>query len=611
MLRADIQGLRAIAVIGVIIFHLNSTWLPGGYLGVDVFFVISGYLISKIIINSETNFSWVGFYGSRIRRIVPAYALMLLVVSLASAVLLIPTDFAAFDESLHSAFLFTSNSYFASAGDYFSSAAHEWPLLHTWSLAVEVQFYLLLPIALRLIPQKLLPVAIGCLLVFGLTLAQWVWISLDNSDLYYYSTFIRAPEFLFGTWLASISQNGQHPSLIISRLLSFLGAILIIGSMAFLDRSKFSPLTAAIPCLGAAFVIATNNVPTISGWLSIKALVTIGTLSYSLYLWHWPFIALSRYILGDADFTASQLALITGVFSSVSYLSWRFVEQPLISSLHLLSKFKLGILSVLACSPIFAASPINAGLTPSSSAETLRYAPPESICHGTVDPRCTKGDPRQLPTVLVIGDSHAAQLNLFMDKLGKEYGISSVVMSASSCMPLAGLVDSRLESWAVAPCKEMQAAVSKELPHFDKLIIAGKWSYHWGNPLFQDFFRRFLLSDNVEGKKIFVLPQVPMLKRHPIRSKRLSYFGIGLSPNATNLATSANGQMKSTLAGIPNTVFFDFSELQLFASPPFFNGEIFYMDTHHLNEIGSVLYAEEIGPSLAAALKTAPVRDSQ
>ncbi|HGF7528475.1 TPA: acyltransferase family protein, partial [Vibrio cholerae] len=154
--REDIQGLRALAVLSVIFFHVNKTWLPGGFIGVDIFLVLSGFLITSIILNEQASntFSIREFFIKRIKRIVPAYLMLLIVVTFLMAILLIPKDYNFFEESLKSALYFSSNQYFSSFGNYFAPNSNELPLLHTWSLAVEMQFYFFLPFLLTLAPKK-------------------------------------------------------------------------------------------------------------------------------------------------------------------------------------------------------------------------------------------------------------------------------------------------------------------------------------------------------------------------------------------------------------------------------------------------------------------------
>ncbi len=170
--REDIQGLRAVAVLAVILFHVDRRWLPGGFTGVDIFLVISGFLITSIIVRqqSQGSFSFLSFYASRIRRIVPAYLVLLAGVTACTAVLLTPEDFSRFWASLQSALYFSSNNFFARQSDYFAPAAHELPLLHTWSLAVEMQFYLLLPAMLAVIPRRVAGVVVTAAALFILGL---------------------------------------------------------------------------------------------------------------------------------------------------------------------------------------------------------------------------------------------------------------------------------------------------------------------------------------------------------------------------------------------------------------------------------------------------------
>ena len=213
--RPDIQGLRAIAVLAVIIFHLNPAWLPGGFVGVDIFLVISGYLIASILLHKKikpdyrlaTTLSY--FYTSRFKRIVPAYFANLIVVSLVAAVLFLPADFSIYRDGLKKAVWFNSNNYFAGFGDYFAPANHEQPLLHTWSLAIELQFYLLAPFIFLLISRQwlrwLLPIAIILLTAYAeYRLQQGI------QQATYYSLSARLPAFFIGGWVALLIAKNNY-----------------------------------------------------------------------------------------------------------------------------------------------------------------------------------------------------------------------------------------------------------------------------------------------------------------------------------------------------------------------------------------------------------------
>ncbi|MCX9536051.1 acyltransferase family protein [Vibrio cholerae] len=202
--RKDIQGLRAIAVLAVMVFHLNPTWLPGGFVGVDVFLVISGFLITSILLHKKSSAGYSltetlkYFYVSRFKRIVPAYFLMLIIVALVAAVLFLPSDFNTFRKGLEKATWFSSNRYFADFGDYFAPASNEQPLLHTWSLAVEIQFYLLAPFIVLLLPIRLLKWFFVVLLIGLTALAEYHLRFLGMEQATYYSLYARLPEFFVG-----------------------------------------------------------------------------------------------------------------------------------------------------------------------------------------------------------------------------------------------------------------------------------------------------------------------------------------------------------------------------------------------------------------------------
>lgn len=213
--RPDIQGLRAIAVLAVIIFHLNPAWLPGGFVGVDIFLVISGFLISSILLHkkSQAQYSLTGtlsyFYSSRLKRIAPAYFATLILVSLVAAVLFLPADLKTYQDSLEKAAWFNSNNYFATFGDYFAPASHEQPLLHTWSLAVEIQFYLLAPFIFLLLTCRQLRWLLPCAIILLTAYAEYR-LQQGIEQATYYSLAARLPAFFMGGWIALLIADGNR-----------------------------------------------------------------------------------------------------------------------------------------------------------------------------------------------------------------------------------------------------------------------------------------------------------------------------------------------------------------------------------------------------------------
>lgn len=301
--RPDIQGLRAIAVLAVMLFHYNPALLPGGFVGVDVFLVISGYLIVRILLQKKVQPDYQltatlrDFYISRIKRIAPAYFAMLVLVSILAAVLLLPQDLAIYKKGLNQAVWFHSNSYFAGFGDYFAPATHEQPLLHTWSLAVEIQFYLLAPFLVLLLPVRALKWVLGLLLVGLTVLAQYRLSVLGIHQDTYYSLYARLPEFFAGGLIAAHAHSykgGRHA------WAAAAGLVLVLLAAAVQPRlGPFPGLPALLPVVGAALILLQPAQGFTRRLLGSRPMALVGELSYSLYLWHWPVLALLRYYTGE------------------------------------------------------------------------------------------------------------------------------------------------------------------------------------------------------------------------------------------------------------------------------------------------------------------------
>ncbi len=286
LFRTDIQGLRAIAVLMVIIFHYDENLLPSGFIGVDVFFVISGYLITLMLIalkSSELGVKdkAVNFYISRFKRIVPAYMFLLVVVALIAATILIESDFKVFSRSLRSSFWFASNSYFASYGGYFDPSVIEQPLLHTWSLAIEMQFYFIYPLFFLFIPIKFLRHLVLTVLILLVVYCQQV--TDDSNSSVYYDLFARLPAFLIGALpaLYAIKLDGKYKDF------SYVaGFIFMIAAIYLIDKEVVYPgFYSLLPSVAAMLVIVSSGAR-LSKWLGEPLLVWLGALSYSLYLWH-------------------------------------------------------------------------------------------------------------------------------------------------------------------------------------------------------------------------------------------------------------------------------------------------------------------------------------
>ncbi|MEG0858382.1 MAG: acyltransferase family protein [Pseudomonas sp.] len=596
-LRNDIQGLRAIAVLGVIFFHFDKHWLSGGFVGVDVFFVISGFLIAQIVLRKKElgNFSFVEFYIGRMRRIVPAYLVMLVVVSVVMAIFLIPRDFDTFKESLISAIYFNSNNYFAVLNDYFAPAGYELPLLHTWSLAVEMQFYLFLPLVIMVFPIRLL-VPVLLLVVVFLVVGSEYFLRLDHRQAVYFSLSARVPEFLIGTLVAILSKDLKF-SKKLSTVLAVIGVTLVgISFLGIAEGQRFPGLLALPACVGIALLLITpNSVP--SRVLSCAPLVFVGALSYSLYLWHWPILAAIRYFSGTYEVGGTAtLVFFTLTFGS-AYLSYRFVEAPFRGRYS--TKAAIARLVGLGAGTVVVitlADALNPKLVDPLPLNLTRYADGSEICHGMVVGDCIRGDKESSRILLMLGDSHAAQLNYFADIVGKSLGVKIKVITSSSCVTIPGFDVERISEGARQNCLNQISEGEKFTPNVDGLILAGMWQYQSTSDEFMNSLDAFLSDAAKRNQQVLVLAQVPMLSSSPQRIYRANSIGFHLSASLDLESVEANLRVKHLVLKHENSNFLDLSGNSFFADAPFQNHTLIYQDTHHLNEVGSQRYGEIAAP---------------
>ena len=330
--RKEIDGLRALAVIPVILFHGGFTWLSGGYVGVDIFFVISGYLISSIILREldAGTFTIANFYERRARRILPALFFVLLMFLPFAWLWLLPHELIDFGKSIISVTTFSSNILFWQESGYFSADSEFIPLLHTWSLAVEEQFYVIFPLLMIFFWKlgKTWLIAVICLIALSsLALTEIGWRQFPDANFYLIPT--RAWELMIGALLAFYLYYKPRPSGIVGQLASLFGLGLIIYAIVFLSKDyPFPSLYALTPTLGAALIILFTTPKTVVyTLLSTRLMVGVGLVSYSAYLWHYPLFVFAR-IYSPEELSLPLICLLSASSLILAYFSWRFVEQP-------------------------------------------------------------------------------------------------------------------------------------------------------------------------------------------------------------------------------------------------------------------------------------------
>ncbi len=335
--REDIDWLRAIAVLAVVAFHFEAPAVFGGFVGVDIFFVISGYLITGIIASEvkDGTFSFAQFYERRVRRLLPALYAMVALTAIPSFHYLLTSERAEFFRSVAAVVTFTSNFFFWLQTGYFDHAAVEKPLLHTWSLAVEEQFYLALPLLLWTLlrfvrGRNALPVALAALTLASFALGIWL-MRTDRSATAFFMSPPRAWEFLIGGLIATPGFPVLRHALAQNIARGIALVLLAIPIFSLRQGPGFPGFNALTPCIGAAmFIWSGIGVPTLerSRYSPMNVARFFGQISYSLYLWHWPLFTFARFSKSGLVLDATDKLVLFALTVAISYVSWRYVEQP-------------------------------------------------------------------------------------------------------------------------------------------------------------------------------------------------------------------------------------------------------------------------------------------
>ena len=538
--RPDIDGLRAVAVLAVVLHHLSASLVPGGYVGVDVFFVISGYLITRIISREmeEGTFTFARFYERRARRIFPALFAVLAVTLVACYFLLLPSDYAATLRGALGTLFFSSNIIFwrdMAEGYFAATDVGLNPLLHTWSLAVEEQFYVFFPFSLllcyRFFRRHTVLVLVGCTLV---SLAGAALLVRSKSVAVFFLSPFRAWELLVGSLLAFNAVPAIRSPALRETVAGAGLLVILMASFVYDAKTTFPGFAALAPVLGAAAIMhAGASGPSLVGrLLQWRPVVYIGLTSYSLYLWHWPLIALTRYAMGVEPIT-TYIPVLLAASLALGSLSYHFIEQPFRRGVHVSRKFVFSLPAV-ATSMLAVASVV--GLVRGGFVE--RFAPavvqldaarwpeiPFKNCNPTpVGAGCMLGRADGVPNILLWGDSHLLAFAPALDKSLDTQNSRAVFAYSSNCPPMLGV-----DNADKAICPAQNLAVKNYLlanSEIKTVVMSANWPTYFredgpltaqaGNPHAQglDAAKKSLASTiqwlRDEGKNVVLIGPVPV-----------------------------------------------------------------------------------------------------
>jgi len=547
--REDIDGLRALAVLSVIGFHFEAPRVFGGFVGVDIFFVISGFLITGIIQAEmrEGIFSFARFYERRVRRLLPALYAMIALTAIPAFHYLLTSERLEFFRSAAAAVTFTSNFFFWLQTGYFDHAAVEKPLLHTWSLAVEEQFYLALPpmlwAAVRLSNGKRWALPIALAVIGGASLVLSIWlIATGVSENAFFMSPPRAWEFLIGGVIA-IEGFPVLRNRVLQHIVRGIAVVMIlIPVFTYQQGPEFPGYRALLPCAGAAlFIWCGAGIPNqVRHPLSFLSMLRFcGQISYSLYLWHWPLFTFARFSKASLTLDLVDKTLLFALTVVISYLSWRYVEQPFRDRRLAPTRGAAFGTAALATLILLAGSAGGMMLNEKSSASDraaakldaynsydykplYRFGRCFSPTGGTFDDACLKLVAGKT-NVLLWGDSLAAHYFYGLSKAADARSLAILQATRPTCMPTLNAA-----AQGTGSChdlaEQMQAFFGGHKP--DLVIMSADWLEDARPPRFDGMIadlRNTIARLNASGIRVVLLgPAVQFRSRLPSMLARAS-----------------------------------------------------------------------------------------
>ena len=553
--RADIDGLRAIAVLLVIFNHIGISLFSGGYIGVDVFFVISGYLITLILTQDiqSKRFSIARFYKKRVVRLAPAYFTVLGVVSIMAWQIMLPDDLNQYFDSVMYATLLMANIYMRNeVGDYFSQSVEGVPLLHLWSLGVEEQFYIFWPLLLLLFVRRVSrkqTLAIVAVLILSLLFYAQHKLT-QNADKAYYSMPVRAFELLIGALICFLPQL-KLPKMLIQSLVWVALMVLFTAAIYFDKKTPFPGLMALVPCLATALIIYLGQTSTSNNILLCNRFSTwVGKISYPMYLWHWPIIVLfGMYML---PLSAEHQAIIVLMSILLAFLTYQFIEKPA-KRFVMAANYKvimLGFLVPALCFIAIAKTIDHYEGFPDRFPESV-YIKQEALnsfahiirnkCMDIPDPKalpdpdeCVLGKAKPEIDFVLLGDSHANGYTAMLNVWAKDANLRGYDITQSSTFYLPGVerLEANFNGWKKLDKFALRNdAITAHLAktHYPTIILAGSYVPYFGDEvklqdgihhsneeIFKSGFMKALEIAYQSSDQVILLNDVPRMNKKDV-----------------------------------------------------------------------------------------------
>jgi peptidoglycan/LPS O-acetylase OafA/YrhL len=621
--RADIDGLRGAAVLFVVAYHAFPELLPGGFTGVDIFFVISGYLITGLIREEQAQgrFSFAQFYARRVRRLFPALFVVLAATLFAGWLLLFPPEFEALGRHAGAAVVFIINFVLNSEVGYFDTESASKPLLHLWSLSIEEQFYLAYPLLLIAMARLKIPL-IGAAALAAASFALCLFIMRVAPDAAFYLPHARAFEFLAGALVSFVERAPRFPARVRSALALLGGAVILFALTIRREDGGFPAPAAIIPVAGAALVIFAGP----GAWfnrviLAAKPLVAVGLISYPLYLWHWPLLSLASIEIGETITWALRLTLVAVSVALAAATYW-WIERPIRTGAPTLKR------SFAISAPLAAAGIV--GLAASAALlKPVRDVPPDAVAYdmeSSSTPECQRDVGRKLfyclsdqgaRSVALIGDSHARAIYEILKTSANEKGRGLIFLGHPGCPPFLDVVrdnqqrrcpidmkwivdflnahpeiiDVYIEARYAAAFSGINLGARPD-PKFYRLELVGSSHVTDREDIFVEGLKRMLVALKAGGKRVTILLDYPELDFEPRTCfgwRRGAACGMAAEDVAARQAPYTRA-VRRLAAEIGDISIFDLKSLLCTASrcAAELGGQPLYRSTSHISEIGAM-----------------------